>query len=179
MIHIDVEKPQDILAREALLDRSFGPSRFAKTCERLREGRLPAAGLAFSATHSGVLVGTLRFWSIKAGEQDALMLGPLAVDGDHRSFGIGATLIRVGLSRAEELGHRAVLLVGDEPYYTKFGFSRGPVARLMLPGPVEEARFLGLELQAGALSQASGMVTATGDWAANPMGMGRDRRRAA
>lgn len=179
MIHIDVEKPQDDVAREALLDRAFGPGRFAKTCQRLRDGRLPAEGLSFAAHHAGVLVGTLRFWSLEAGGRDALMLGPLAVEETHRAFGIGGTLIRVGLARAAELGHKGVLLVGDEPYYARFGFSRGLTAGLVMPGPVNPARFLGLELEAGALAGASGAVVATGKTAGESRRGGFDRRLAA
>ena len=179
MIHIDVEKSEDSTAREALLDRAFGAGRFAKTCQRLRDGRLPTAGLSFSARHAGVLVGTLRFWSLRAGGCDALMLGPLAVEETHRLFGIGGTLIRVGLARAAELGHKGVLLVGDEPYYARFGFSRSLVSGLALPGPVNPERFLGLELEVGGLAGASGVVVATGALAIESRRGGCDRRLAA
>jgi predicted N-acetyltransferase YhbS len=162
MIHIDIEKPEDAIHREMLLDRAFGPDRFAKTCQRLRDDRLPAEGLSFAGYHNGVLVGTLRFWSIDAGGREALMLGPLAVEASHRTFGIGSTLIRVGLARAAALGHGGVILVGDAPYYTRFGFSRALVAALAMPGPVEAERFLGLELVSGALTGASGPIVATG-----------------
>lgn len=179
MIHIDAEKPQDEAAREALLDRAFGPGRHAKACQRLRDGRVPAEGLSFAAWHSGVLVGTLRFWSLRAGDRDALMLGPLAVEETHREFGIGGTLIRVGMAKAADLGHSAVILVGDEPYYTRFGFSRPPVAGLVMPGPVNPERFLGAELVAGALNGASGAVIATGAKAVETIRGGFDRRIAA
>jgi predicted N-acetyltransferase YhbS len=179
MIHIDAEKPQDVLAREALLDRAFGPGRHAKTCQRLRDGREPAEGLSFGAYHAGVLVGTLRFWSVAAGGRDALMLGPLAVEATHRAFGIGGTLIRVGLARAAALGHRGVLLVGDEPYYARFGFSAAPVQGLVMPGPVDRARFLGLEVEPGALAGAQGAVIATGRLAVESALGGCDRQLAA
>ena len=156
------ETPQDFIAREALLDLSFGTGRWRKTCERLRESRLPAPGLAFSAVQDRVLVGTLRFWSIDAGGIDALMLGPIAVGGAQRSQGLGGKLIRLGLLRAEQLGHKAVILVGDAPYYQRFGFFRAGAEGLELPGPVDLARFLALELQPGALAGASGLVRATG-----------------
>jgi len=174
---IRAESPQDFLAREALLDRSFGTGRWRKTCERLRENRLPAPGLAFSATQNRVLVGTLRFWSIDAGGIDALMLGPIAVGGAQRSQGLGGKLIRLGLLRASELGHKAVILVGDAPYYERFGFSRAGAAALELPGPVDLARFLALELQPGALADASGLVRATGALVAPAqIALGKDRR---
>ncbi|MCI4680666.1 N-acetyltransferase [Rhodoblastus acidophilus] len=161
------ESARDFLAREALLDRAFGLNRWRKTCERLREGRLPAPGLAFTAINNGVLVGTLRFWLIEAGEgHDALLLGPIAVSASRRSKGLGGRMIRLGLERARELGHGAVLLVGDAPYYQRFGFSRAGAENLDLPGPVEIARFLALELKPGALAGAQGLVRATGAFAA-------------
>ncbi len=119
MIRIDNELPREAPAREAMLDRAFGPARFVKTCERLREGRLPAEGLSFIARAGEMPVGTLRFWHVEAGGVPALMLGPLAVDERLRSVGIGGTLMQIGLARAAELGHRAIILVGDEPYYAR------------------------------------------------------------
>lgn len=161
------ETAQDFFAREALLDLSFGAERWRKTCERLRENRLPAEGLAFTAEENGALVGTLRFWSIKAGDRhDALLLGPIAIDPALRSRGLGGRMIRHGLHRARELGHGAVLLVGDAPYYQRFGFAREGALGLDLPGPVDLARFLALELRPGALAGACGLLRATGEYAA-------------
>ncbi len=156
------ERAGDDLARERLLDASFGPSRFEKTCERLREGREAARGLALVAKDGEALVGTLRFWHVEAGGAPALLLGPLAVAQSHRELGLGGALMRMGLDRAESLGHKAVMLVGDEPYYSRFGFARAPMQGLDLPGWYDPARFLGLELETGALAQARGMVVATG-----------------
>jgi predicted N-acetyltransferase YhbS len=156
------ETPADVAARESLLDAAFGPARFLKTCERLREGQKPAPGLALVAKDDAdELVATLRLWPIFAGgRRPALLLGPLAVADHARSLGIGARMIRESLARAEALGHRAVLLVGDAPYYAKFGFERRFTERLTMPGPVERARFLGLELAPGALAGAEGRVRA-------------------
>lgn len=157
------ERADDLDAREALLDEAFGrAARLAKTCERLRVGRKPAEGLSFAATSGTALVGTLRFWHVEAGDREALMLGPLAVSRGQRSAGIGRTMIEHGLRRAVRLGHRSVILVGDAPYYHRFGFSRALTERLALPGPVDEARFLGLELVPGALAGARGRVVGTG-----------------
>ena len=163
MIHIRDERVGDHHARECLLDRVFGESRFEKTCERLREGRLPAEGLAFVVEKDGQLVGTVRLWSAMiGGQRDTLVLGPLAVDACLHGFGIGSRLMRRALNRAATLGHHSVLLVGDADYYARFGFSSGLTQGLTLPGPVERARFLGLELVAGALADAQGLVEATG-----------------
>ena len=160
---IRTEIASDEAARERLLDRCFGEARFLKTCERLREGRLPAEGLALTAVDAaGRLVGTLRLWHVAVGTVPALLLGPLAVAPDLRSLGLGAALMREGLSCAAARGHGSVLLVGDAPYYARFGFSAALTEALSLPGPYERERFLGLELVPGALAGASGLVTATG-----------------
>ena len=159
---VRAERPQDAAAREALLDDALGLERFKKTSARLRAGRLPAEGLALVAEQSDALIGTVRLWPINAGGVDALLLGPLAVARSHRGLGVGARLMRAAIVRASARGHRAILLVGDAPYYARFGFAAGVTARLALPGPVESARFLGLELASGALSRAEGLVVATG-----------------
>ncbi|CAH1654305.1 Putative N-acetyltransferase YhbS [Hyphomicrobiales bacterium] len=171
MIMIRDEIAADIPARELLLDRAFGPGRFMKTCERLREGRLPAGGLALSALEDdGTLVGTLRLWSITtASGHDALLLGPLAVSADSQGVGLGTALMREALCRAAAFGHGAVLLVGDAPYYRRFGFSAVQTAALSLPGPYEPERFLACELRAGALAGGHGLVAAAGELAPMPM----------
>ena len=159
------ETPLDIAPRERLLDRCFGPDRFVKTCERLREGRVPAIGLSLVVTSDDGLAATVRLWNVSAGRsRPALMLGPLAVDPDLQGIGVGSTLVRDALGRAHTAGHGAVLLVGDAPYYARFGFTADATDGLWLPGPVERERFLGLELRPGALEGARGIVTATGRW---------------
>ncbi len=163
MILIRDEAPADAGAREALLDRAFGPARFMKTCERLRERRLPAQGLSFAAEDAdGRLLGTLRFWHVALGGRPGLMLGPLAVDEAARGLGLGSALMAAGLERARQLGHEAVMLVGDAAYYGRFGFSADRTGRLTLPGWVDRARVLALELVDGALAGAEGPVRATG-----------------
>ena len=159
---IRAEKVTDVVAREALLDASFGESRSLRTCQRLRDGRAPAEGLAFSAVRQGKLVGTLRLWHVSAGGISALMLGPLAVDDSCRKLGVGAALMDHALAAATARGHRAVILLGDAPYYARFGFSVQKTAELSLPGPFERDRLLGLELHEGALDGARGMIVPTG-----------------
>ncbi|MBN8944467.1 MAG: N-acetyltransferase [Rhizobiales bacterium] len=157
------EQDNHVAAREALLDAAFGADRRAKTSERLREGRLPADGLALVATMADRLVGTVRLWNVTLGPgRPALLLGPIAVDPALQAAGIGGRLMREALARAEAQGHRAVILVGDEPYYRRFGFSTAKLDRLWLPGPLDRRRFLGLELAAGALDGVGGLVGATG-----------------
>ena len=164
MVTIRYERSTDIPARERLLDAAFGPARFAKASERLREGRLAAEDLSFAATENGRLIGTVRLWNMSAGlGRPTLLLGPLAVTAEARNRGIGAALMRHALREAKRLDHRAVLLVGDAPYYGRFGFSAEKAAALRLPGPYEQHRLHGLELKAGALNGARGLIRATGD----------------
>ncbi|MDF2114086.1 N-acetyltransferase [Roseiarcaceae bacterium H3SJ34-1] len=154
------ERSGDRAAREALLDAAMGAERVLKTSERLREGRAPARGLALVATVDGQIVGTVRLWHVcDAAGRPALLLGPLAVSQDHRELGIGGMLMREAIARASGRGHRAILLVGDAAYYERFGFSAAVTRALDMPGPVDRNRFLGLELQAGALDAASGCIT--------------------
>lgn len=159
---IRAEKASDVVAREALLDACFGENRSLRTCQRLRDGRAPAEGLAFSAERQGQLVGTLRLWHVSAGGIPALMLGPLAVDDSCRKLGVGTALMDHALAAAAARGHRAVILLGDAPYYARFGFSTGKMAGLSLPGPFERDRLLGRELVPDALEGARGLIVPTG-----------------
>jgi predicted N-acetyltransferase YhbS len=169
MIAIRPETKRDAAAREALLDEAFGAARFAKTAQRLREGRLPAEQLSLVACRDGKLIGTVRLWNISAGPgRPALLLGPLAVARQYRNAGVGAALIRHALAAASERGHGAVLLVGDTPYYGRFGFSADKTGALRLPGPYERHRLLACELKSGALDGARGLVSATGRPAPTP-----------
>ena len=156
------ERASDVAAREALLDACFGDNRHERTCQRLRDGRAPAAGLALSAMRGGVLVGTLRLWHVSAGGRDALMLGPLAVAAEARSLGVGAALMNAALMIAASRGHGAVVLLGDAPYYARFGFSTEKTGALVLPGPFERDRLLAIEFTDGALDGAEGQIVPTG-----------------
>jgi predicted N-acetyltransferase YhbS len=159
---IRAERGSDVVAREALLDACFGENRHMRTCQRLRDGRVPAEGLAFSAVRQGRLVGTVRLWHVGAGGTRALVLGPLAVDPICRNLGIGRALMTGALAAAKRLGHGAVVLLGDAPYYARFGFSAVKTGGLALPGPFERDRLLGFELREGALDGASGTIVPAG-----------------
>jgi len=165
---IRAERASDVAAREILLDACFGEDRHTRTCQRLRDGRAPAEGLAFSAVHRGELVGTVRLWHVSAGGVPALVLGPLAVDASCRSLGVGAALMQHALATAKARGHNAVILRGDPAYYARFGFSAAKTGELALPGPFERERLLAVELRAGALDDAWGMIVATGAKARRP-----------
>src|SRR5262249_20811521 len=135
---LEPEAPSDAVGIEPLLDLAFGLDRQTKASYRLREGNQPIQGLSFVARDRELgLVGAIRFWPVKIGKSgsDALLLGPLAVHPDRRNLGIGRDLMRKGIGKATALGHRLVVLVGDEPYYARVGFARVPVDRLIMPGP--------------------------------------------
>jgi predicted N-acetyltransferase YhbS len=166
---IDRENAGDVLARERLLDAVMGPNRRRKSSEALRRNRLPAEGLALVARDgSGHLIGTVRLWHVQAGitpegrPVPALLLGPLAVSADHEGKGIGSALMRAAILEARKRGHGAILLVGDAPYYERFGFSTSLTQTLMMPGPFSRERFLALELKEHWLEGACGVLTATG-----------------
>ncbi len=140
MVTIRNERSTDIAARERLLDAALGPARFAKPSERVREGRFAAEGLSFAALDNGRLVGTVRLWNVSAGlGRPALLLGPLAVAEEARNRGIGTMLMQRALREARCRKHGAVLLVGDAPYYGRFGFSAEKTGALRLPGPYRAA----------------------------------------
>ena len=157
------EQDADVAAREALLDAAMGPKRKKKSSEKIRRGRRPSEGLAFVALdEGGRVVGTVRLWDVDAGGRAALLLGPLAVDPSQKSAGIGSALMQHAISEAARLGHGAILLVGDAPYYGRFGFSAEKTGGLAMPGPFEKHRLLALELKPGALNSASGVIRGIG-----------------
>jgi predicted N-acetyltransferase YhbS len=163
MVTIREERVADVASREALLDGAYGAARFSKTSERLREGRLPASRLSLVAINHGALVGTVRLWNVAAGPgRDALLLGPLAIRPDYRNRGIGTALMRRAIARARIAGHGAILLVGDEAYYGRFGFSAALTSELWMPGRPDPDRLLALELKPDALAGARGLIGATG-----------------
>jgi hypothetical protein len=176
---IRAERATDVVAREALLDACFGENRHMRTCQRLRDGRAPAEGLALSVVRRGQLVGTVRLWHVSAGGLPALVLGPLAVDATSRELGIGAALMVEALAAARARGHGAVILLGDAPYYARFGFSAEKTGGLSLPGPFERERLLALELREGALDGGWGMIVPTGAASALPEIKAARGRRAA
>jgi predicted N-acetyltransferase YhbS len=162
MISIRKERPPDFAARETLLDEAFGDLRWRKSSQRLRGGLSPADGLAFVATDNGRVVGTVRLWNIVCSSgQRALLLGPVAVAADCRNRGIGTAMVGHALNTARQRGHDAILLVGDAPYYSRFGFTAEKAAALRMPGPFERDRLLALELVPGALKAARGLLRAS------------------
>ena len=162
MISIRTEQTTDIAAREALLDDAYGRSRFRKPSEKIRRGRQTAEGLALVAAEGERLVGTVRLWHVTCGDRPALLLGPVAVACDRQGRGIGAALMTAAVDAARSRGHGAIVLVGDAAYYGRFGFTAAKTGALAMPGPFERHRLLGLELVAGSLDGAAGVIAATG-----------------
>jgi predicted N-acetyltransferase YhbS len=160
MIDLIPERPEHGPAIERLLDQAFGEARRHKTCQRLRDGRAPIRGLSLVAIAGDALVGTVRLWPVLAGGRRALMLGPLAVDARWREQGVGSKLMDEALKRTRAAGERAVLLVGDAPYYQRFGFEQTKTGALWLPGPIKPERFLAREFTPDALGGTRGPVMA-------------------
>lgn len=155
-----LERETDGPAVDALIDRAFGPGRWAKAAERLREGNRPILGLSPVAWADGAPVGCARQWPVAIGQIPALLLGPFAVEDAHRRHGLGAALIRRACDLATQAGHGLILLVGDEAYFGAFGFAAAPARRIVMPGPVDQRRVVVRALKAGAADDLSGAVTA-------------------
>ncbi|WP_299177216.1 GNAT family N-acetyltransferase [uncultured Brevundimonas sp.] len=145
---IEAETPADAAGVEALVMAAFGPGRYAKTAERLREGSRATAG--FIARRDGRIVGSVRLWPVVVGETPGLFLGPIAVDAAVRSDGLGAELVQACIDAARTAQAGGVLLVGDRAYFERFGFVAAPEARL--PGPVDRRRVLWLAIGADTVS---------------------------
>lgn len=157
------ERDGDAAAVDALVAQAFGPGRHAKSAYRLREGVEPVRALGHVLELNGVVAGTVRYWPVGIGGVAALMLGPIAVRPDLQGQGHALQLMQASLALARTLGHRIVVLVGDEAYYGRAGFSRiQPYGRITLPGPVDRSRVLGLELVPGALEGVSGEIRKLG-----------------
>jgi predicted N-acetyltransferase YhbS len=152
------ERPQDADAVERLVMRAFGPGRFAKAAERLREGRSPRLDLSIMAWDGGALVGCVRQWAVRVGDTPAIFLGPIAVEEDYRSHGVGAALIERACAAALAGGHGAIVLVGDMPFFGPLGFA--PAPGVVIPGPVDQRRVLSKALAPGAVAGLKGPVVA-------------------
>ncbi|MBN8553536.1 MAG: N-acetyltransferase [Caulobacterales bacterium] len=141
----------DAVAVARVVEAAFGPGRYAKTAERMREGSEPQIG--FVMRDKGGVIGSVRLWPIIVGETPATFLGPIAVDRSWREAGLGASLVDACMvwARAQRLA--GILLVGDPPYFGRFGFER--TEAVTLPGPVDPARLLWLSLDG---SHPSGQV---------------------
>jgi predicted N-acetyltransferase YhbS len=156
------ETADDALAIERLHERTFGPGRYARTAFRIREQIEHRPELSFTARIGTLLVGSARLSPIRIGDSPALLLGPLTVEPPFRNHGIGQALIEHALAAAKAAGHKLVVLVGDVPYYGRFGFKPIPKRQAVMPGPVDPARLLVAELTDGAFDGVSGPIRP--DW---------------
>jgi len=156
------EKPNDADAIERLHERTFGPGRFVLSAYRLREHVDHLLELSFTAWIGTLLVGSVRQLPVRIGDTPALMLGPLTVEPPFRSRGVGRALMDRALADARKAGHRLVVLIGDEPYYSRVGCKAVPKGRAIMPGPVDYNRLLVAELADGAFDGVSGEIRP--DW---------------
>jgi predicted N-acetyltransferase YhbS len=163
--HIRAEQPSDAATIEALLDLCFGAARTEKTAYRLRDGVAPLHALSYvvdmqdAQTNALRLIATIRYWPVLLPNDSlSLLLGPIAVDPALQNSGIGAALMYDTMQRARALGAPSLILVGDAPYYTRFGFNRDVMLGLEMPGWVDLNRLLGLEYVGGSLSQQKGVL---------------------
>jgi predicted N-acetyltransferase YhbS len=139
-LQLQSERPQDAPQVEALIDRAFGPGRFTKVSERVRELAVFRPDLSFCAWRDGRLAGVVRQHLIRVGDRPAVFLGPLAVEAAERKSGAGAALVEAACRAAQAAGQGAVLLVGDLAFFQRAGFA---VARgVVMPGPVDPGRVL-------------------------------------
>lgn len=158
MDRLETERPADFWEVEALYDLCFAPGREALSSYRLRDGIDPVADLCLVARdESGALGGAIRYWPVSVGRAPCLLLGPIAVHPTRQGEGLGGALIRESLARAQTAGWARVLLVGDAPYYARFGFSR--LEGVIMPPPTNPARVLGRALADGAWDGVCGAVT--------------------
>jgi predicted N-acetyltransferase YhbS len=161
-LSITQETADDAVAIERLHERTFGPGRFTRTAFRLRERRGHKRELSFTARVGTLLVGSVQITPVRIGDAKALLLGPLTVEPPFRGRGVGKALIERALAEAKAKGHSLVMLVGDEPYYGKYGFRKVKKGQVRLPGPVDAERLLVAELSPGAFDRVSGVMQT--DW---------------
>ena len=156
-VDLKQERAEDWWEVEALYDLCFAPGREALSSYRLRDGVLPVAELCLCLRdENGALAAAIRYWPVSVGARPVLLLGPVAVHPTRQGEGLAGLLIRDSLGRAREAGWERVMLVGDAPYYQRFGFSR--LEGVRMPPPTNPARVLGLELVPGAWEGVAGQV---------------------
>ena len=161
MFRICPETPEDRAEVEYLYDLAFAPGRGALSSYRLRDGVDPVAALCLVARdESDVVAGAIRYWPVRIGAAGdaALLLGPVAVHPTRQGEGLGAALISDSLHRAAALGWTRAILVGDAPYYSRFGFTRDAARSLQYPPPTNPDRLLARALVPGAFAEVAGMV---------------------
>lgn len=154
---LEEETEADWWEVEALYDLCFAPGRTALSSYRLRDGVATVASLCLVLRdETATLAAAIRYWPVEVGGQDALLLGPVAVHPTRQGEGLGGLLILESLAEARRLGWQRAMLVGDVPYYGRFGFSK--LDGVEMPPPTNPDRVLGLALQKGAWDAVTGKV---------------------
>lgn len=162
MYRLEEETDADWWEVEALYDLCFAPGRTALSSYRLRDGVPPVRELCLALRDGeGTLAAVIRYWPVLAGGRRVLLLGPVAVHPTRQGEGLGGLLIHESLAEARKLGWERVLLVGDAPYYSRFGFWK--IDGVEMPPPTNPDRVLALELQPGAWEGVRGKVTRFAD----------------
>ncbi len=157
MYRLEEETAEDWWEVEALLDLCFAPGRTALSSYRLRDGVPTVRSLCHVLRDDdGVLAAAIRYWPVRVGGRDVLLLGPVAVHPTRQGEGLGGLLIHETLAEARRLGWSRVMLVGDAPYYSRFGFRK--LEGVFMPPPTNPDRVLGLELSPGAWHGVGGQV---------------------
>ncbi|MBE7217633.1 MAG: N-acetyltransferase [Caulobacteraceae bacterium] len=154
---LQFERREDRAAVDALIGRAFGPGRFAKTAERLREGARVRTDLSWCVWDGPRLLGAVRVWPLALGGAQGVFLGPIAVEADERRRGLGALLVERTCEAAADAGDPWVLLVGDAGFFEPLGFRRAPPG-VRLPGPVDASRVFVREIAPGAAGGLDGLA---------------------
>lgn len=158
MYRLEEETEADWWEVEALYDLCFAPGRTALSSYRLRDGVPTVAALCLTLRdRDGTLAAVIRYWPVRVGGRDSLLLGPVAVHPTRQGEGLGGLLINESINEARRLGWERVMLVGDAPYYSRFGFRK--LIGVEMPPPTNPDRILGLELKRGAWDGVTGEVT--------------------
>ena len=152
------ESPAHDAEIEHIHAHAFGPGRYARAAFRIREGGPHDRALSRVALKDGKVIASVRLTPVHIGTTPALLLGPLAVAPAHKNQGIGRNLLKESLALSKSVGHRLVILVGDEPYYGPFGFHHVPHGSMRFPAPVDQNRILACELADGAADGVAGNV---------------------
>ena len=157
------ETPAHEAAIERVLDRAFGPGRFAKPSERVREFARHAPGLSRVAVADGDVVGVCRIYDVRIGARAALFLGPLAVDPKAQHGGLGHALVQSTIEGCRAAGHEAIVVMGEPSFFSTLGFSQVPAGRVLMPVPAEARRLQWIGLRKDALESLAGAILPPAD----------------
>ena len=157
MYQLEEETDADWWEVEALYDLCFAPGRTALSSYRLRDGVDKVAPLCLVLRdETETLAAVIRYWPVQVGGKAVLLLGPVAVHPTRQGEGLGGLLINESLAEAKRLGWERVMLVGDAPYYQRFGFRK--LQGVIMPPPTNPDRVLGLDLVRDAWGGVTGQV---------------------